>query len=129
VRPLLTLLLAAGCTPSLEGDWYGTCAFSDASYGYSGALSVKVANGRGQRLDGRVGLDMFDGRSFQGDMTGLRSDSYVEMAAPLQGGDAGRFLFELTGEVEDDGSIEGTCALRLDEGGAGLTGDVVLERP
>ena len=73
---------------------------------------------------------MFDDRSFAGDMIGLRSDSYVEMEAALTGGDADTFFFDLIGDLQDDGTIEGTCALRLtQEGGSGLTGDVVLEQP
>lgn len=127
---LLSSLLLSACSSDLSGDWYGTCAFSDASYGYSGALGVSVVNGKGQRIDGTVSLDMFDDRSFSGEMTGLRSDSYVEMEAALNNGAADTYFFDLTGELQDDGSIEGDCVLsETEQGGAGLTGTVVLEQP
>lgn len=126
---ILSLALLAACSSDLSGDWYGTCIFSDSSYGYSGALGVNVANGKGQRIDGTVSLDMFNDRSFTGEMTGLRSDSYVEMEATLTGADD-PYFFDLTGELQDDGSLEGTCVLSPDEqGAAGLTGSVVLEQP
>jgi len=127
---LISPLLLLGCSSDLSGDWYGNCAFSDASYGYSGALAISVANGRGQRLDGALTLDMFNDRSFAGDMTGLRSDSYVEMEATVTGGEAATYFFDLTGELQDDGSLEGTCVFsETEQGGAGLTGEVVLEQP
>ncbi len=127
---ILSLALLAACSSDLSGDWYGTCAFSDSSYGYSGALGINVANGKGQRIDGTVKLDMPDDRSFTGEMTGLRSDSYVEMDATVTAGAADTYFFDLTGELQDDGSLEGTCVLSPNEqGAAGLTGGVVLEQP
>lgn len=136
LRPRAALLAALasaclpGCSAGLAGDWYGTCAFTDERYGYTGAVQITVADGRGQRLEGRTRFDMYDGDFFRGDMEGIRSDRYVLMEAAVTNSRQEPWRFDVEGELSDEGTIEGTCALRYpDNPGAGLTGDVVLEQP
>ena len=123
-------LLAGGCASSLAGDWYGTCQFADDTYSYGGLVSLTLEDGGGQQLSGGLTFEMSDGRTFTGEATGSRSDSAVSISAPVVDQDSARFTFEVAGTLEDDGSIAGTCALRLPEQtGAGLTGSIVLEQP
>lgn len=132
-RPIaaLSFLFATGCAASLEGVWYGNCQFADDTYSYGSEVRASIDDGSGQRLAGKMDVDMADGRSFGGDLEGTRSDSAVSMTSSLQGDeDNSRFTFTVEGELQDDGSIEGTCALRLPgQTGAGLTGTIILEQP
>lgn len=132
-RPLASLallLLTAGCTTSLAGDWYGNCQFSDETYSYGGLVNLTLEDGGGQQLGGPLTFEMADGRTFSGDASGSRSDQSVSLSAPVVDEDNARFRFDLAGTIEDNGSIVGTCALRLpDQTGAGLTGTIVLEQP
>lgn len=126
----LGLLMASSCAGSLAGDWYGTCQFADDTYSYGGLVSLTLEDGGGQQLGGALSFEMGDGRLFTGEATGSRSDSSVSLSAPVVDENSERFTFDIAGTLEDDGSIAGTCALRLPgQTGAGLTGALVLEQP
>ena len=121
----LGLLLLSGCS-SVTGKWLGACDFGDARYGYTAAVTLEIEDGRGSAVEGKVQLDMFDGRTFKGEVDGLRSDTYIELDGDFRQDD-GVYNLSLTGDIEES-VIEGTCSLRIPLGTGALTGDLVLER-
>lgn len=128
-RALLALpLLATGCLPDLTGGWLGRCDFQDDTYEESSLVEVTIENGRGNRVEGELFVQMFDDRELSGAMAGVRSDTFIEFDANFPTTD-GTFTFHVDGEVDDD-EIEGTCTLGVPGGGAGagLSGDLLLAR-
>jgi hypothetical protein len=121
----LGLLLLPGCS-SIAGKWVGSCDFGDARYGYTAAVTLNLDDGRGSTVEGKVEMDMFDGRSFKGEVDGLRSDTYVEMEGDFRQDD-GVYNLKITGDI-DESVIEGDCSLRIPLGTGALTGDLLLER-
>ncbi|MBO87854.1 MAG: hypothetical protein CL927_21085 [Deltaproteobacteria bacterium] len=121
----LALLLFPGCS-SVSGKWLGSCDFGDARYGYTAAVTLDIEDGRGSAVEGKVQLDMFDGRSFEGKVDGLRSDTYIEMDGDFRQDD-GVYSLSLTGDI-DESVIEGDCSLKVPLGTGALTGDMILER-
>ncbi len=129
-RALLLLpLLATGCLSNLTGEWVGQCHFEDDTYDETSFVTVLVENGRGNRVEGEISVDMFDDRSFQGPMTGLRSDTFLEMDAKFAT-ERGTYTFHVDSDITDDDEVEGTCTFGVPGGGpgAGLSGDLVLQR-
>ncbi|HCH65019.1 MAG TPA: hypothetical protein DFR83_19605, partial [Deltaproteobacteria bacterium] len=98
----------------------------DARYGYTAAVTLDIEDGRGSAVEGKVQLDMFDGRSFEGKVDGLRSDTYIEMDGDFRQDD-GVYSLSLTGDI-DESVIEGDCSLKVPLGTGALTGDMILER-
>jgi len=128
-RVLLALpLLAAGCLPDLTGEWLGRCEFTDETYDETSLVEVTVDNGRGNRIEGSMFVQMFDDRELQGAMSGIRSDTFIEMDANFPTED-GTFTFHVEGDVDED-AVDGTCTLGVPSGGAGagLSGALLLER-
>ena len=121
-------VLTTGCLPDLGGDWLGRCDFEDETYSETSLVELTVDNGRGNRIEGSMYVLMFDDRELQGPMTGVRSDSFIELDANFPTED-GTFTFRLEGDVEED-EIDGTCTLGVPGGGAGsgLSGDALIER-
>jgi hypothetical protein len=128
VRRFLMLFVAssAACT-SLEGQWIGTCEYGDDLYAFDSSVTVKVKDGSGAAVTGNVRLDMFDGRTFNGDMEGSRSESYLEIDAIFRESD-GEWGFQAKGDHQEDDSIEGECGLRVPGGTGYLAGELELER-
>ena len=124
----LGALLLAGCLPDLSGEWTGTCTFQDETYDELSFVAVQIDNGRGNQVEGNVTLDMFDDRHFQGAMTGIRSDTFIEMDAKFPT-DRGTYKLHIDADVESEDEIQGTCTLGVPGGGAGagLSGDLTLE--
>lgn len=138
-RLVLSALLPAaalsGCTTNLSGNWIGDCAFSDARYGYTSAVTVDVEDGESNNLEGTVNVEMYDGTAFVGEMDGDRNDSDVEMRAPLRVAETAAtdasVAFELTlfGRLESEDSVlVGTCTFAYPDKAGGLTGELRLER-
>ena len=124
VAPLLLLLAIPGCT-QVGGKWVGACSFSDARYGYTSAVEIDMEKSTGSVVQGKLTLDMFDGRTFQGNITGLRSDTYIELEAPIRQED-GEYELLFTGDI-DENVIEGECRLKIPGGAGALVGDLLLE--
>jgi hypothetical protein len=128
-RALLALpLLATGCLPDLTGAWMGRCDFEDETYEETSVVEVTIENGRGNRVEGSMFVLMFDDRELQGPMSGVRSDTFIELDANFPTQD-GTFTFHIEGDVDED-EVDGTCTLGVPGGGAGagLSGGLVLER-
>ena len=121
-------LVTAACLPDLSGGWVGRCDFEDDTYEETSVVELTVDNGRGNRIEGSLFVLMFDDRELQGPVSGVRSDSFIELDANLPTED-GTFTFQVEGDVEED-AIEGTCTLGVPGGGAGagLSGELTLER-
>jgi len=119
------ILLGSGCS-SLTGKWVGSCEYADSRYGYTSAITVKMEDGSGSEVAGDVVLDMYDGRTFSGRVSGLRSDNYIEMDGTFRAED-GPWDLTLTGDIGED-IIEGECGLVVPLGAGSLSGDLTLER-
>jgi len=117
---------AAGCG-SIDGQWLGACDFGDARYSYTALLDVSFEDGSGVLVAGEVTLDMFDGRSFRGDVEGKRSDTYIEVEGLLTEDNVSGYNLVLAGDLEDQ-AIDGTCQFKVPGGAGALTGDMRLER-
>jgi hypothetical protein len=135
------LLLLPGCS-GISGKWVGNCDFGDARYAYGAAVTLDLNDGRGSTVEGDLQFDMFDGTSFEGNIDGLRSDTYIELSGEFQpkaagGSDTGSsgasgqtgspYTITLTGNI-DETVIEGDCSLKVPLGTGALTGELVLER-
>jgi hypothetical protein len=119
------LLFLTSCT-EVGGTWIGSCGFSDARYGYTAAVELNIADGSGSIVQGKMILDMFDGTTFEGNVTGLRSDTYIELEAPIRRED-GQYEIFLNGDI-DENVIEGECRIRIPNGAGALVGNLILER-
>jgi len=135
VPALLSAAALTGCTSNLSGNWLGDCAFSDARYGYTSALTVDIKDGESSNLKGTVNVEMYDGTAFVGEVDGDRNDSDVELRAPLRIAETAStdatVAFDLTllGRLEaEDGVLVGTCTFAYPEKAGGLTGELRLER-
>jgi len=118
-------VLGSGCS-TLSGKWVGSCEYGDARYGYTSAITVQMEDGTGSDVAGDVNLDMFDGRTFKGRVSGLRSDTWLEMDGTFQQED-GEWKLTLNGDIGED-VIEGDCGLIVPLGAGSLSGDLTLER-
>ena len=125
VGPALALLALTSCT-EVGGTWVGACEFGDARYGYTSAVEIDIADGTGSVVQGKLKLDMFDGRSFEGNITGLKSDTYIELEAPIRQ-EEGQYEILFTGNIEEN-VIEGECRIRIPGGAGALVGELQLER-
>ncbi len=120
----LAVLTLSGCG-NMKGTWSGICDFADGTYTYAADVKVVVDRG-GANLVGTMTVD-FEGETFTGDMTGLRTGSRMEME--------GSFVVESQGylmtiEAEEAGpDYEGECRFSVPGGGSGyLVGEIDLEQ-
>jgi len=121
----VVLLATTGCS-DVGGTWVGTCDYGDARYGYSSAVEVKMIDGTGSQIQGELLMTMHDGRTFEGNLTGLRSDTWIELEAPIRLED-GTFEITMEGTIEEN-VIEGECRVRIPLGAGALVGQLLLER-
>ena len=124
--PIVVILTTTTACSGVEGKWVGSCDYGDARYGYSAALTLDVSKGGGSTVEGDIVIDMHDGQSFDGEVSGLRSDTYIEMDGTFRNDD-GPYEFSMSGDI-DETVIEGDCALKIPNGTGALTGTLVLER-
>lgn len=122
---LLPFGLLAACSP-LKGTWYGACDFSDGSPEYRSELEAQIEDGRGTDISGKLTLQLFDGRSFTGPLTGLRSGTYVEVEAAFDT-QAGEYTFAASGTQNED-EIEGECSFAVPGGSGALEGEWLFEQ-
>ena len=97
---VVCLLALTGCS-SVSGKWLGSCSFGDARYGYTAAVTLDMQDGQGSTVEGKVRLDMFDGRTFEGSVDGLRSDAYIEMDGDFRQDD-GVYNLSLNGNIDEN---------------------------